>query len=577
MASHPLRSVLAVALATGVAFAIHAPGAAAQQISSKPAASSQAFVDSIGANTHFGWLNSAYGNYSTARQKLLDLGVRWIRDGVCATCTVAQNRLNDLSKAGVRTQLLMGSPKGDMGTLPELVKAAETKLPNALGAVEGPNEWDLTGGSTWLSTLKAYQQELHTRMKASSVLRDVPVVGPSVSSKPHRQQLGDISSMLDMGNFHPYQGGLIPGLNMGEEMAISRGNSGSKPLVASEFGYHNAVGTTTMHPGTSERAAAIYVPRMFLDAFSRGVARSFAFEFLSPFSDPSGNNRDRQFGLLRNDLSAKPAYTSLRTLLSVIGDTGAKVSSPAGLRYELGGDTQDVRQVLLRRADGTAFLALWQDVSVWDRDAKLDLSPAARRVRVNFGESIVRAEVFDVSKGTTALSSRTAPTSLDLDVGPQVLVVKLTKVAGNVGLDEDGLRATYFDNADLTAPKLTRVDARIAFDWYGGAPAAGIGADTFSVRWTGKVLPRYSETYRLYVTSDDGVRVWVDGRLVLNRWVRQAATTATADVALTAGLAHDLRVEYYDGGSTASAKLEWSSARQVREVVPASALRPAAT
>src|SRR5687768_8106765 len=66
-----------------------------------------------------------------------------------------------------------------------------------------------------------------------------------------------------------------------------------------------------------------------------------------------------------------------------------------------------------------------------------------------------------------------------------------------------GLRGEYFDNRDFTALKLTRVDPSINFAWGTGSPAPAVGADTFSVRWTGRVSPRYSETYRFYTTSDD--------------------------------------------------------------------------
>src|SRR5688572_15539530 len=84
-----------------------------------------------------------------------------------------------------------------------------------------------------------------------------------------------------------------------------------------------------------------------------------------------------------------------------------------------------------------------------------------------------------------------------------------------VGYGEDGpaltggigLRGEYFDNRDFTAPKLTRVDPTINFNWGTGSPDPTVGADTFSVRWTGRVSPRYSETYRFYTTSDDGVRL----------------------------------------------------------------------
>ncbi len=69
----------------------------------------------------------------------------------------------------------------------------------------------------------------------------------------------------------------------------------------------------------------------------------------------------------------------------------------------------------------------------------------------------------------------------------------------------NGLAATYFDNINLTVPRVERVDAVVNFDWGRGAPV-GVAANTFSARWVGFVEPRYSETYRFYVRSDDGAR-----------------------------------------------------------------------
>ncbi|UQZ87531.1 PA14 domain protein [Paenibacillus konkukensis] len=82
----------------------------------------------------------------------------------------------------------------------------------------------------------------------------------------------------------------------------------------------------------------------------------------------------------------------------------------------------------------------------------------------------------------------------------------------------NGLKGEYYDNMDLTNLKVTRIDPEINFSWGEGAPAPSIGADTFSVRWTGKIVPRYSESYTFYMKSDDGVRVWINGQKVIDAW-----------------------------------------------------------
>src|SRR6185436_19422079 len=81
-----------------------------------------------------------------------------------------------------------------------------------------------------------------------------------------------------------------------------------------------------------------------------------------------------------------------------------------------------------------------------------------------------------------------------------------------------GLTATFFDNRDFTGPSITRIDPTINFNWANASPDAAIAADTFSARWTGRIQPRYTETYTFTTTSDDGVRLWVNGQLLIDQW-----------------------------------------------------------
>jgi len=139
-----------------------------------------------------------------------------------------------------------------------------------------------------------------------------------------------------------------------------------------------------------------------------------------------------------------------------------------------------------------------------------------------------------------------------------------------------GLRGCYYDNPDFSALRLSRLDGPVNFDWGTGAPAGSMGVDTFSVRWTGQVQPRYSQTYTFYTTTDDGVRLWVNGVLLIDYWAGQAATERSGSIALVAGQKYDLRLEYYENTGSAVAQLRWSSASQLKELIPAAQLyRPA--
>ncbi len=136
----------------------------------------------------------------------------------------------------------------------------------------------------------------------------------------------------------------------------------------------------------------------------------------------------------------------------------------------------------------------------------------------------------------------------------------------------NGLKAEYFDNIDFTNLALTRTDSNVNFNWGNGSPNGNIGSDTFSARWTGQIESRYSETYTFNTTSDDGVRLWVNGQLIIDKFKDQAPTEHSGSITLNAGQKYDIRMDYYEKGGGAVAQLSWSSASQSKEIVPQSQL-----
>jgi hypothetical protein len=117
-------------------------------------------------------------------------------------------------------------------------------------------------------------------------------------------------------------------------------------------------------------------------------------------------------------------------------------------------------------------------------------------------------------------------------------------------------RGEYYTNRDLAGnPVLVRDDTEIAFNWGTAAPASGMPSDSFSARWS-RSLPFQGGTYRFYAYSDDGVRVWLDGELIIDQW-RDAANIAHAAERTLTAATHTLRVEYYENGGAARIQFWW--------------------
>jgi beta-glucosidase len=125
---------------------------------------------------------------------------------------------------------------------------------------------------------------------------------------------------------------------------------------------------------------------------------------------------------------------------------------------------------------------------------------------------------------------------------------------------EYGLKGEYFDNRELNGePAFTRIDKQVDFEWGSEPPAPGVPAHRFSVRWTGKLVPTVSALYEVSVMSDDGARMYLDGKLVIDNWRDHAAETRSYSMKLEAGKSYQIRLEFYENEGSAVAKLGWNT------------------
>jgi len=116
--------------------------------------------------------------------------------------------------------------------------------------------------------------------------------------------------------------------------------------------------------------------------------------------------------------------------------------------------------------------------------------------------------------------------------------------------------ATYWNNRNLQGtPVLSRNEASVDYNWGNGSPASAVSADNWSARWTRSVYFS-AGTYRFHATSDDGVRVFVGDRHIINDWSDHAARTSSATITLSAGT-YPVAVDYYEHGGEARLRVWW--------------------
>ncbi|MFS8979720.1 neuraminidase-like domain-containing protein [Cupriavidus necator] len=138
-----------------------------------------------------------------------------------------------------------------------------------------------------------------------------------------------------------------------------------------------------------------------------------------------------------------------------------------------------------------------------------------------------------------------------------------------------GVDARFLGGKDLAGPAVVSASSQISVDWGAGSPAPSIPHAGFSAQWTGLIRVPESQTYTLHVLANDGVRLWLDGRLLIDDWNDQPATERSAVVELKAGQLYELTLHHYQATAAAPAvHLSWSSPTLAKAVIPSSALHP---
>jgi len=128
-----------------------------------------------------------------------------------------------------------------------------------------------------------------------------------------------------------------------------------------------------------------------------------------------------------------------------------------------------------------------------------------------------------------------------------------TEVQANLG----AFAGSYFPRPDFQGEPISRADAKIDFNWGNDAPLKGIPSDNFSVRWTGSIRIPSDGRWTLATVADDGTRLWIDDRLVIDDWQVHGMIRVQTEIDLTAGY-HTLRLEYFEAGGGAGVQLRWS-------------------
>ncbi len=276
-------------------------------------------------------------------------------------------------------------------------------------------------------------------------------------------------------------------------------------------------------------------------------------------------------------------------ILFTDGSTDVEVYTPSGTYQSAWQPTINSFPSSVTAGTANYFISGWQfnglsQGAMYGDDAQSATNYPLVRIINNATGHVSYAKTHNHSTMAVATGNAVVSTQFDVPAGIETGASQLEVVANGIpspavtiqvvgAVAGTGLKGEYFTNAQLSgSPALVRTDATIDYDWAVGSPHPTLPVDWFSVRWTGQVQAQYTQTYTFYTRTDDGVRLWVNGQLLIDKWVGQASTEWSGSINLTAGQLYNITMEYFDGPGNAEARLLWSSLSTPKQVIPSFAL-----
>ena len=386
------------------------------------------FVNSIGVNVHLNYFDTAYGNFASVQSELKSIGIHHLRDGIHLQNddynNVLYGRWVQLGKLGVRFDAVL-DPRSNLGPVTSTLLDRVNQLAgHTIESFEGPNELDISALPDWPSVARSYQQTLFSSVRSMPGGKSIAVIGPSMASASKGSRLGDVGDRIDEGNLHPYPAGEMPSVVFPWQVDLARRMSGSKQIVITESGYHNALNDHSDQPAVSESAAAKYIPRLFLENYTRGVSRTYLYEFLDEKPDPSLTHFQMHWGLIRSDGSEKPAFIAMKNLVAELSDSSSQ-EHLRQLAWSLSAKTEHTHHLLLQGKSDEFDLVLWQEVPSYDCRRQADITNTPLASVLTLGKEASSITLYEPSVQARPLRIINHVTQVRLDIPDHPLVVKI--------------------------------------------------------------------------------------------------------------------------------------------------------
>ncbi|RVT90165.1 hypothetical protein [Sphingomonas crocodyli] len=313
------------------------------------------FTDSIGVNTHFNYSDGGYANWRQVIGAVRYLGIDHVRDAAPRPGGEGQQGLAEAAKSGLKFMFIVSGGAAPEDRVTNLM-AFRARYPRSVAGIEGPNEVNNSPvtfagirdikGKEYPATI-AYMSALRRTLRGSP-LADLPLLAPSSIGPTKIVEPSDV----DAGNIHAYPqsdeslASKVAGMVERQSHMVG----GGKPIYFTEMGYNDLRADPTKRTQQTLKwlttNAAI------------GVRRSYIYELLDAYPDPSGKSYEKHWGLFDRQFVPKPVARALHNLIWILGDDrGAQ--RPIGSYVTAAPSGAEILQ--LNRSDGHIFVLLWQN------------------------------------------------------------------------------------------------------------------------------------------------------------------------------------------------------------------------
>jgi hypothetical protein len=392
-----------------------------------------AFIDTLGVNTHIPYTDGGYANISNVIADIKYLGVDQVRDGISdgSGGSASISSYIAVAKAGVHfTFNINATTTAGLQANIALVNQVAEAVPGSVTAVEGPNEinnWPVTyNGVGGLQGALNMQSAIYSMVHSDPDLKGVAVdyftgynagdvaVGPNPATTP---------GLADYDTQHPYpNNGGPPDVWVNRTQALGNENPATGPAVYTETGYSTNGGTTG---DVNQSVQARYTLDLLMDDAKSGIAHTDLYQLMDAYK-PGSPQGDDGYGLFDYNNDAKEAATGIHNLTTILADTGtnANTFTTKAVNYSITDLPSTGSSTAIQKSDGASDIVVWNEPKIWNEATGTQITAPTDDVTVNLGATYQTVKVFDPLSSSSPIETLSNVSSVSLGLTDHPLIVE---------------------------------------------------------------------------------------------------------------------------------------------------------